>query len=452
MNPTEAIMFKFTSFLKPIGMNNMRLLLCLLAIMPFFVFSQSKRPQVLVYGSGVDAYAAALQSAMSNLNTVWVVEGDQVARELTSDVTAIALGGGLDAGIWADFLARTLGHDEPSDSLSAVARKRINPQIAQNVIDSTIDASDNLTLVYGNGLRGIRKRGKDWQVELTSRQRYRVRAVIDASAGADLHRLALGSDSVKTRTILDDSYFQPTTYHPLFRTGAAVGRMGTGTSFALPLAALVPADDSNLFVTRHTPAIRSLLTQTDDDIPLLMHAGQAVGAAAAYTAFFKTTSDRLDTRSVQGEVLQYGARLVPFADVPLADAHFGPIQRVGSTGMLAGFPAATGELLFDPDRPVLAEEIQPLLNQLFSRSQIWFIDHPALDTLKLTDLFSLIKYIGHRGDELEQQVEKGWTRRFQFDGKYDEQRLATRRLVAVLMDAYCRPFDVKVGMDGSIQR
>src|SRR5690606_25121687 len=107
---------------------------------------------------------------------------------------------------------------------------------------------------------------------------------------------------------------------------------------------------------------------------------------------------------------------------------------------------------FDPDRPVLVDEIQPVLNQLFSRSQIWFIDHSSLDTLKLDDLFSLIKYVGHRGDELEQQVEKGWSRRFNFDGAYDKQRLATRRLVAVLMDAYCRPLDVKVGLDGSIQR
>lgn len=443
-------MSKFTSFLKPVMMNKIYLLFCFLTFLPFFLFSQSKRPQVLIYGSGVDAYAAALQSAMSNLNTVWVLEGDQIAPELTSATASVTSGENLDAGLWADLLARTLGHDERSDSLSAIAKKRINSQVAQNVIDSTIETSENLTLVYGAGLRGLRKRGKDWQVELTTRQRYRVRAVVDASADADLHRLALGSDSVKTKTALDDRYFQPTAYNPLFRTGIAVGYVGA--SFTLPLAALVPGDDSNLFTTRGTPILQSLLTRTDDDIPLLMHVGQAVGAAAAYTAFFKTTSDRLDTRSVQGEVLQYGARIMPFTDIPLEDPHFGPIQRIGSTGMLEGTPTATGGLLFDPDRPVPADEIQPVLNQLFSRSQIWFIDHPALDTLTLADLFSLIKYIGHRGDELEQQVEKGWSRRFDFDGAYDEQRLATRRLVAVLLDAYCRPFDVKVGMDGSIQR
>src|SRR5690606_20954251 len=177
-------------------MNDMRLFLCLLAIMPFLVFSQSKRPQVLIYGHGVDAYAAAMQSAMSTLNTVWVLDGDQIAPELTSGTASVTSGNGLDAGLWADFLARTLGHDGRSDSLSAIARRRINPQIARNVIDSAINASENLTIVYGAALRGIRKRGKDWQVELTTRQRYRIRTVVDASADASVHRLALGAGSV----------------------------------------------------------------------------------------------------------------------------------------------------------------------------------------------------------------------------------------------------------------
>ena len=433
-------------------MNKLRLLLCCLMVFPLVGFSQSKRPQVLIYGNGVDAYAAALQSAMSNLNTVWVVEGDKIVPELTSEVISIESGINLDAGVWADLLAKTLRHDKRSDSLSTRAKRRINPQIAQNVVDDVIREARNLTIVKGAALRAVKKSGKDWQVELVNRQRYKVRAVVDASVGAKLYQMAFGGEEVvTTRTQLPDDYFRSDDYHPLSRTGVAVSDLG-GRAFTLPLAALIPADDSNLFLTRNTPTVQSFLDGTAETIPLLMHVGQAVGAAAAYTAFFKTTSDKLDARNVQGEILQYGARLVPFGDVPVESPHFAAIQRIGATGVLHATVEASGAVAFSPESAVSSKEIRQVMNQLFSRSQIWFVDNADIDTLTLADLFSLIKYVGHRGNELEGQVQKNWKRRFHFEDEYDEQLVVTRRHLAVLLDAYCKPFDVKVGLDGSIQR
>lgn len=434
-------------------MNNLRLLLCCLMVFPLLVFSQGKRPQVLVYGDGVDAYAAALQSAMSNLNTVWVVEGEKIVPELTSEGLTIASNVDLDAGVWADFLAKTLKFDKRSDSVSTAAKRRINPQIAQNVVDDVIRGAKNLTIVKGVALRTVKKSGKDWQVELVNRQRYKVRAIVDASAGATLHQLALGSDKeIAARTLLPDGYFTSDDYYPLSRTGVAVGDLG-GRAFTLPLASLVPGDDSNLFLTRNIPAVRPFLDGKAETIPLLMHVGQAIGATAAYTAFFKTTSDKLDVRNVQGEILQYGARLVPFGDVPIESPHFAAIQRIGATGMLDATTTESGAMAFNPESPMSSAEIRPIMNQLFSRSQIWFLDNADIvDSLKLADLFSLIKYVGHRGNELEGQVQKNWKRRFHFEDEYDEQLVVTRRHFAVLLDAYCKPFDVKVGLDGTIQR
>ncbi|SEL62181.1 FAD-dependent oxidoreductase [Parapedobacter koreensis] len=432
-------------------MNKLHITLLLL-IAPLWGMSQSKRPQVLVYGYGADAYAAAIQSAMSNLNTVWVVNGDKMMPELTSDMIAVTSNANLDAGVWASLLARTLRHDKPGDSLSSVAKRRINPRIVQNILDSVIKANQNLTIVEQGQLRSVKKSGKDWQVELADRSRFKVRAVVDASVDAYLYQLAKGNtDSITTRTTIADNYFQVGAYEGLSRTGVVVGDLG-GRSFTLPLASLIPPDNSNLYLTHRLPAVQRLLSGTADDIPLLMHVGQAVGAAAAYTAFFKTTSDKLDSRNVQGELLQYGARLIPFGDVPIEDPHFAAVQRVGATGMLLGRMEGDGRLYFDADKPVTASEIKPVSNQLFSRSQIWFVDHADIDTLTLADLFSYIKFVGQRGNELEGQVQKNWKRRFQLEGEYDENMLATRRLVTVLLDAYCKPFDVKIGLDGAIQR
>src|SRR5690606_4343200 len=125
----------------------LRLSFYLVLIVPVICLAQSKRPQVLVYGYGVDAYAAALQSSWSNLNTVWVINGDKMVPELTSEMISIPSNAGLDAGIWAGLLARTLRQDKPSDSLSAAAKRRINPRIVQNVIDSIVKATPNLTVI-----------------------------------------------------------------------------------------------------------------------------------------------------------------------------------------------------------------------------------------------------------------------------------------------------------------
>src|SRR5690606_10805298 len=151
---------------------------------------------------------------------------------------------------------------------------------------------------------------------------------------------------------------------------------------------LVPTGENSLFLTRYLPVVQQLITDTEADIPLLMHVGQAVGAAAAYTAFFKTTPNKLDARNVQGELLQYGVRLMPFVDVPVESPRCDAIRRVGATGMLRGREDEDGQLYFDADAAVTTDEVRPVLNTLFSRSQIWFINHSDVDTFTMADLFS----------------------------------------------------------------
>lgn len=427
------------------------ILLFFLSLLAFTTSGQSKKPQVIVYGSGADAYAAAVQSAKSNLITLWILDGKKIVPELTSSPTSIASGKQLDGGIWADFLAGTLRYDNRNDSIAAIAKQRINPQIAENTINDVLTKYHYITIIRDLDLRSVKKSGRNWRIDLSNKQRYSVRAVVDASEDARLYQMANPKvDTVAIKTALDDDYFKYTQYNPLFRTGVAVGDQH-GHTFTLPLGSLIPPDNSNLFVTRKTPTMQRLLTGTPDDIPLLMHVGQALGAAASYTAFYRTASDKLDIRSIQGEILQYGARLMPFQDIPIESPHHTAIQRIGATGMLQGFYDGNGRLEFSPENEVSTTEISPVLNQLYSRSQIWFIDNHA-DPMKLSDLLSLIKYISHRGNELEGQVEKNWKKRFAFDDEYDLDLVVTRRHFAVLVDTYCKPFDVSVGLDGSIHR
>ena len=427
-------------------------LFCWILVIPFLGMAKRERPQLLVYGYGADAYAAALQSAMSNVNTVWVINGDRMMPELTTEPLSIASGDYLDAGIWAGLLAGTK-KEKASDSLSMTVKRRINPQLVRNTVDSILKSFNNLTVIEGTALRSVKQSGKSWRIELADRTNFKVRAVVDASVDAQLYKMAMGTlDSFQVRTDIGEDYFRSIPYQALARTGVAVGDVGDGGGFTLPLASLVPEGDNNLFLTRLLPVVQRYMRDTEMSIPMLMHIGQAVGAAASYTAFFKTTADKLDTRSVQGELLQYGARLIPFVDVPLESPHFAAIQRLGATGMLLGREDEHGRLHFDADATVTADEVKPVLNALFSRSQIWFIDHDTVDTFTMADLFSYIKFVGQRGNELEGQVQKNWTRRYHFGNQYEEEQPVTRAQFAVLLDAYCNPFDVKVGLDGSIQR
>src|SRR5690606_16636332 len=137
-------------------------ILWLVLSFPVIGWCQNKRPEVLIYGAGADSYAAALQSARSNLNTVWILDDNQIVPELTTQSTVITSGENLDAGLWAELLAGTLRSEKVGDSLSAIAKKRINPRIVQNVMDSTIKATRNLTVIREAKVTSVRKKGQYW--------------------------------------------------------------------------------------------------------------------------------------------------------------------------------------------------------------------------------------------------------------------------------------------------
>ena len=170
--------------------------------------------------------------------------------------------------------------------------------------------------------------------------------------------------------------------------------------------------------------------------------------------FFKTTTDKIAVRTLQGELLAYGARLIPFQDVWYEDVHATHIQSIAAAGVLKGTRhQADGEeqYWFLPDSTVSVADIEPVIRQLNTRSQIWFMDNRAIQALTLQDLLGLIKYAVNRGNELDAEVERGWEKRFRFSGKYTPGNYITRRQAAVLLDIYLKLFAVRVDWNGNFQ-
>lgn len=442
----------------------LKTLLITIILMPVLLMAQGKKPEVLVFGNGIDAYTAAIQSAKSRLNTVWIYEAATLKEAVALPPGNIEGHQDLHSGIWADLLAAAMGAKESDDSLSSIALRPLNPQLILNAMEEEISEFPHLTIIRNTGLRSAKKSKRTWEVVLADRRKYKVRAVVDASENGLIAQLAGLKELKNSIEVADLSTINFSTEHgyftPLMRTGVIAADAGDGQLYSIPLGQLIQQSSQggqdkpmgqNIFFTRNTQIIRDLLTHSPEDLPLLAHTGQAAGAAASYVAFYRTSSEKIEVRPVQGELLQYGLRLIPFQDIALRNPNFAAIQRIGATGIFHAIADTDRRLCFAPDQPVLPGEIRPALNELYSRSQIWFAEQKN-DQFRLADLLSLIKYISHRGNELDTQVERNWERKFKFDGIYDPELQVTRLHVAVLLDEYCKPFDVRIDLQGRVTR
>lgn len=432
------------------------LLIVIFSFLYVNIYAQKKtkkaaKPQVLVYGHEAGAFSAAIQSAQSGVETLLIIDSTHIGGTLISGKNKrISTNHHLDVGVWAFFLRGIANVKAISDSASTAAKNNISPRIAQNVFEGTLDTVQRLSFRKNLKINALEKSGKNWQVTLSSKDKIKVKAIVDASLNAslsalitkneDTHPVPMASAQLKTIQYND----------PLYRTGIAVGAIEDNI-FNIPLKSILPdSNRTNYFVVN---ALNDAHLLNGNDVPITMLLAQACGAAAAYCAFFDVSSDKINARTLQGELLAYKGFIMPFQDVSLDDPHATQIQHVGATGILQGVYEDEGnskKFLFLPDSLVSSKQIEPVIKQLFTRSQIWFKDK-NIPALKLSDILSLIKYVANRGNELDAEVEKGWKKRFRFKSEFKQSNLLTRRQLAVLLDTYLQPFNVRITSDGNFQ-
>lgn len=416
-------------------------------------FAQLKNAKVIVYGDNELAWAAAVQSARSGVNTLWLKKEKEIGKHLSENSNTLISGNeGLDAGLWAEFLSRNRGSGKPADSLSIAAKQGINPRIAKNVFNEISDSLKNLTILYDNDIRSLKKRKKDWRVELSNSEKLKINAIVDASDDQyvlnKINPRDLSQKDSTRSSISVDKLYQNT----LYRTGLFTFQ-GKEATLQVPATLLFNTPAENIFVSQLIPLLNKESLNTTNDLPLTIQMGQALGASAAYCAFFETTTSKINIRTLQGELLAFHGQIIPFQDVDIQDPNFAAIQRIGATGILKGTivtndSAETFE--FRPDDPVDAEEIKPVLLNLYTRSQIWFRDNKHQE-LTLADVLSLIKFTALRGDELDREVEKGWLQQFHFKGEFNPEQEINRAQFAVLLDYYLKPFNVRIDETGTFR-
>jgi len=122
----------------------------LLLIVPQPCFGQkAKKPQVLVYGSDLLAFSAAVQSAKSSVPTIWLVDGEQLMPEFSGGQVQIESMTHTDGGIWMEILMEMALAKSPDDSLATVVKREMNPRLFQNAVDKIVRKLPQLTVIRG---------------------------------------------------------------------------------------------------------------------------------------------------------------------------------------------------------------------------------------------------------------------------------------------------------------
>ncbi len=434
--------------------------LCVLLLISSLSFAQKPaKAKLIIYGQGEAALTSAIQASKSGVTTLWINPDAAFSSNLTEgqDIKSINSYQNLDAGLWAEFLKLSLNAKEYSDSVFNYAKVYLSPQISKNTFEKMIDSAENLSVIYNTKIERIKKSGKKWKIDLSNGQKYSVYALVDASKQAKLIPLISEKETLEKKEtdsispINTNQLYNSTAY----RTSLMVEDRD-GQEWLIPTASLLKPYAENFFVV-HGPngLIQKFNENTQNDVPTLMLYGQSIGAIASYCAFFETTVDKINIRTLQGELLAFKGQLLPFHDVAFEDVNNSSIQRIGLTGIIQGRldneDGKGAKLIFDVDKHVSSMELEPIMHSLYTRSQIWFSDK-SIEELKLKDLISLIKFIALKGDELDTQIENGWEKKFHFNGIYDPECLITRKQAAVLIDNYLQPFSIKVNKVGSFQR
>jgi hypothetical protein len=210
----------------------------------------------------------------------------------------------------------------------------------------------------------------------------------------------------------------------------------------------------NMFVTEKSLSVTHLVNGSITYPSVQMTLGQGVGAAAAYCAFFKTSTKNLNVRVIQQEILDFKGIIMPFTDISTSDPDYRAIQQVGASGILKAIQRINGnraEVLFLPDSTVKTADVQPMMKEMYARAFLWFNKERPGEVFTLGNLISYISEMSLADPQtLQKTMAASWKIRYKFSLPFDIKRPVTRREFAVLANRYFNPFARRVDISGKL--
>lgn len=131
-------------------------------------------------------------------------------------------------------------------------------------------------------------------------------------------------------------------------------------SFTLPAGTLVPLGVEDFVVAEKSISVSNLVNGTTRLQPVVCEIGQAAGVFAALAVRHSCAVREVKVREVQKVLLEAGAYIQPYLDLPVEDENFQVLQRIGSTGILRAEGRNIGwanETWFRASDPLLWNEL-----------------------------------------------------------------------------------------------
>lgn len=440
------------------------------------LYAQTIKTDVLVIGGSPGGVAAAIQCARSKVKTI-LAEQDTVPTfyeegfghfepgvVTAGGVATLAGSRNLSSGIWDEFRKRFRAYHKGEKGLDTTNNSplKVDSWSGSIILKKMMDTVKNLT-IYTNTIFTAIKKDKDfWDVTVTQNGKTKIikaRLVIDAT-----RKGIVASSAQATYSPLDSVLNK--TGSKLYRTSIAMGDELPGESYndnnapkdnyppfpayCIPMKAVIAKGVDNLLITGMLLPNNIHLQY----LPLQLTLGQGVGTVAAYCAFFKTTTDNLNVRIIQGELLDFKGYLLPFVDISQKDPDWRAIQQVCATGLIKGVQRVNdtnAQFLFRPDSLVSTAEIKPVLTEIYTRAFLWFDKEKAAETFTLGNLVSFISdYTLTDQQVLKFRIQKDWKTQYKFKTDFDLNRQVTRREFAVLANKFLNPFARTVDLNGAL--
>jgi len=442
-----------------------KLIVILLIANCSITFAQTIKTDVLVIGGSPSGVATAMQCARSKVKTILAVQDSSLGNFHGTEMVSVETSSNIPSGIWGEFRKRIQDFYKKTPGFDTAynAPLKFEPAVASSILKKITDTAKNLTVYANTSFTTIKKDGDKWDVSFSQNEKIVkviARVIIDGTENGEVAAKAGAKFSTTLDNIKDNSRLSD------YRTSIVCGNDFPGQlytdvnspknnypsypAYCIPINSVLLKGVDNILVTeRLLPANRS-----GQYLPVQLSLGQGIGTIAAYCGFFKTTTNNLNVRVIQGELLDFKAYLLPFADITPKDHDWRAIQQVCATGLLKGAQQVSGkdaQFLFKPDSTVNTAEVQPVLTEIYTRAFLWFAKEKPGEKFTLGNLLSFISdYTLTDPLVLKYRVQKDWTGQYKFKPGFDLNAPITRREFAVLANRFLNPFARTVDLNGRL--
>lgn len=436
-----------------------KLLVFVLLFSCCFTYAETIKTDVVVIGNGTSAIAAAIQSGRSKVKTLLLLNGPWLEELSLQKMITLNEPAYAPSGIWEEvdkelreFYKKTPGYDTLSKALM------FEPYAAAGALKRMADSTKMLTSKLSVSYTSIEKDGTGWKLEVLikgEKVTIKAKVLIDGTEDGEMITKAGATLPPDIKTWHDKGPAD------LYRTSIASGtytadannnvpNYPNGPVYYIPLSAVIVKNADNLLTINKT-----LFPPGAYNLTAKIALGQGVGATAAFCAFFKTTTKKLDVRVIQIELLDFKSSLLYFTDVERSDPYYRSIQQIAATGLLKGISVTVADgknmkdFEFMLDAPVYTNEIKPVLTETYSRVFLWVNREKPGEKFTVANLLSLISEITlTEPNDFKIKMQKDWNVVYKFKSDFDLNKPVTRREFAVLANQYLNPFARAVDING----